>query len=198
MRAFYFILLSIISIHSKSGNSGFFLTEDDFLNNRIHFASNYKIKENHGPIWDRIGYEADGQHLRLKQPDGNYITFKKGSVYGFIEDSVKYQFVKDDKEYLAVLFVSPSISIFLKKHESFYYRSYSSHYIVVYSHNSETSTQSFTNENIEKDFKDPVLRNELLKLSSQIEQSNLLHHITKIERFFKLQHLIESLLIPNH
>lgn len=192
-------VLSILLIHfcfigkvfafSFADSSAIFLTKEQFENNVPQLISPESIKEKSGFLWSDFDYQASGI-IRIKSEKNIIREFKPGDVYGFIQNGIKFMYLKNQQKYFSILYDKLPITFLVGDNETIGYKSYYKNGVIFYLNTNTNSLREFTKKNIKEDFKDnTVIFQSLINIFQSLDtyRSNL-----SIKNFFKCQKIIQS------
>ncbi|HEY5463399.1 MAG TPA: hypothetical protein VIJ95_09090 [Hanamia sp.] len=185
-----FIISSIVFAEICPDTVGIYFTKEQFTKSDLQLKSFYWIKAK-GPIfWSDFSFEAKGA-IKIKINKKNKRTFELQTIYGFKKEGIKFMFVNPLNEYLAILYESPFINIFVKENVYLLYHK-SKRVTFLYEKNIGDSLKKFNKQNILADFSnDLILQKKLFDLSAQLKREETYF---PYKHFFKWQKKTEDYL----
>lgn len=193
MKIFVFILISSIIpalAFSKfyRDTCGIYFTKTQFDKNELQLYSCESITAKGPILWSDFAYEVNTP-IKIKTADKKFQTVKLGSIYGFKKDNINFRYIKSMNEYLAVLYRSSAICIFIKEDVYFLYHP-KKRVSFLYAINNDSSLKKLNEQDISLDFsKNTGLEKELLSLSEKLDREKTYF---PYKDFFKWQMIIEK------
>lgn len=190
-----FLLLNMADLSAKeiTDTSGVYLTQDDFVSNRLQYKSYQKIRITSRPFWTNFSLSTDACPIKIKLANGKRISMSVGSFYGFRSYGIKYFYSKQLNEYLAV--INDTLPVYLLIREDVHFSNITAFKddIFLYAKNLEDTLKTLTPENIEKDFSgDSQTKNMLSELLKKNRSQGFDKEMNKKD-FFRCKEIISQL-----
>lgn len=132
--------------------NGIFKTKDLYDQNAVLFGGTAPIEQKGLLSWYPVGYAAYGP-VRVKQTNKDNQEFSPGSIYGFKSDNINFVFLKGLKQYLSVVYSSPSFILMMdERKENGYNGATNIDGVFYYAKNTDGVVKEFSRKNIDADF----------------------------------------------
>lgn len=155
MKHFFLFSIIILSIclnlygQNIKSNSGVYLTQKNFKENKLNYATPYRLKEKFGFLKSDFDYQAQGTIL-LKQPNKELLSFEPGKIYSFYSEEKKFLYIPDVKKYLLVLNEKP-VTILAGENIT-YYRFFTHTKLLLFYLNGQRELKLMNDKNLNSDF----------------------------------------------
>jgi hypothetical protein len=132
--------------------NGIFKTKDLYDQNAVLFGGTAPIEQKGLLSWYPVGYAAYGP-VRVKQANKDNQEFSPGSIYGFKSDNINFVYLKGLKQYLSVVYSSPSFILMMdERKENGYNGATNIDGVFYYAKNTDGVVKEFSRKNIDADF----------------------------------------------
>ncbi|HEY5463397.1 MAG TPA: hypothetical protein VIJ95_09080 [Hanamia sp.] len=186
------LLLKISFAVAATDTSGVYLTKTDFLSNTLHYKTVKNIHTPCFPLFARFVIARDAFPIHVKMDKENIKNFPPGSFFAFNNNGVKYLYLKESNDYVAVINDAAPLFMIVQKRSHFSGTIAFADDIYLYTTDLSKKFKEFTTENITTDFGNNKREMDiLLELRSKITKEGYDAEIHK-RAFFKCRKLVGS------
>jgi hypothetical protein len=188
------LLFKISFAVAAPDTSGIYFTKRDFLSNTLRYKTSSSISTPAFPLFARFVVAREAFPIHIKGGKENIKTFSPGSFYAFNNNGIKYLYLKESNEYVAVVNDTPPIFMIVRKKIHFSGSIAFADDIYFYTRNLDEPFKEFTNKNIITDFRNNKKEmNILLELREKISKEGYDVEIHK-SAFLKCRKLVGTYL----